>query len=184
VSTIPEVFTAGDTVAWIESAVPSTADSAVAYLRANVPQGATLNGVLTGSGWEFVLASNVSGALPPLNSWKLQVNAVAGGITTTVNRASFSILPSLAYTGSPTALDLRSQNEKDLEAVEAAIRALVSGAQEYRIGFGNQGRTVRRADLADLIAWRDRLAALVAAEKRAENGKADRNVYVRFTPWA
>jgi hypothetical protein len=183
VTTIPEVFTAGDTVTWVESAVPSAANAAVAYLRANVPQGATLNGVLTSDGWEFTLAGNISAALPPLDSWKLQVNAEAGGITTTVNRATFTILPSLAYTGSPTALDLRSQNEKDLEAVEAAIRALVSGAQEYRIGFGNQGRTVRRADLSDLIQWRDRLASLVAAEKRAESGKTDRNVYVRFTPW-
>ena len=75
-----------------------------------------------------------------------------------------------------------------MAAVEDAIRALVAGAQEYRIGTGtgNGGRMVRKADLATLIEWRDRLKAEVAKEKRADeiaNGKGDPNkLYVRFTP--
>jgi hypothetical protein len=44
---------------------------------------------------------------------------------------------------------------------------------------------VKRADLADLIAWRDRLKADVAREKLAENvvnGKGDgRSLYIRFS---
>lgn len=177
------MFTAGDTVAWIESAVPADATAAVAYLRANVPQGATLSGLLVADGWQFTLPGNVSAALPALDSWKLQVSATVAGITTTVGRSGFEILPSLAYAGEPTAIDLRSQAEKDLAAAEEAIRALVSGAQEYRVGFGNQGRTVRRADLAELIEWRDRLRAQVAAEQRAASGNQSRSVFVRFTPW-
>ncbi len=94
------------------------------------------------------------------------------------------VLRSLTYSGQATALDLRSQAETDLIAVEAAIRALVSGAQEYRIGTPTGGRLVKRAELAQLIAWRDRLKADIAREKLAENvanGKGDgRSLYIRF----
>lgn len=111
---------------------------------------------------------------------------MVGGNPVTVNQASFTITRSLAYTGSPTAIDLRSQAQQDLDAIESAIRALTTGAQEYWIGSGGNGRKVRRADLAELIKWRDRLKAQVAAEKRAEdiaNGLGDgRRLYVRFTP--
>jgi hypothetical protein len=92
----------------------------------------------------------------------------------------------LAFSGTAGAFDDRSQAQKDLEAVEEAIRALTTGAQEYQIGsLGNGGRKVVRADLAELIKWRDRLKAEVAREKRAEmiaQGLGDpRRLYVRFT---
>lgn len=183
-SRIPAEFTAGDTVEWIESAVPDDATAATAYLRANVAQGATLSGVETADGWRFTLSGAVSEVFTPSDAWRAQVVAVVDGANCAVSTYGFTVLPSLAYTGSPTAIDLRSQAAKDLEQVEAAIRALVSGAQEYRIGFGNQGRTVRRADLEQLIAWRDRLRAEVAAEDRKLSGNTDRGIYVRFTPWA
>jgi hypothetical protein len=91
----------------------------------------------------------------------------------------------LAYQGQAGAFDDRSQAEKDLAAAEEAIRALVAGAQEYQIGaLGSGGRKVRRADLAELIKWRDGLKAEVMREKRAEiiaAGLGDpRRVYVRF----
>ena len=42
---------------------------------------------------------------------------------------SFQALRSLSYTGTPGAFDGRSQAEQDLEAVQAAIRAIVSSRQ-------------------------------------------------------
>lgn len=73
----------------------------------------------------------------------------------------------------------------DLETVELAIRTLISGAQEYRIGTPTGGRMVKRADLAQLIQWRDQLKAEIARDRMASslsNGTGDgRSLYIRFT---
>jgi hypothetical protein len=183
---IPATFTAGDLVTWTQESAPEGTTAIMAYLRTNAASGATLaaSGPVGGV-WTFTLPSATSAQLTP-GDWRLQEVAIVNGSPVTVNNASFAITPSLAYTGSPAAIDLRSQAEKDLADVEAAIRSLTTGAQEYWIGSGGNGRKVRRADLAELIKWRDRLKAQVAAEKRAEdiaNGLGDgRRLYVRFTP--
>jgi hypothetical protein len=94
---------------------------------------------------------------------------------------------SLAFSGTPGAFDDRSQDEIDLDAIKEAIRALVSGAQEYQVGaLGSGGRKVRRADLAELRKERDDLISRVAAARRAEalaQGVASsRRILVRFEP--
>lgn len=183
---IPATFTAGDLVTWTQERAPEGTTAITAYLRTNAASGATIaaSGPVNGI-WTFTLPSATTTQLTP-GDWRLQEVAMVGGNPVTVNQASFTITRSLAYTGSPTAIDLRSQAQQDLDAVESAIRALTTGAQEYWIGSGGNGRKVRRADLAELIKWRDRLKAQVAAEKRAEdiaNGLGDgRRLYVRFTP--
>ena len=72
----------------------------------------------------------------------------------------------------------------DLEGVEEAIRALIGGAQEYRIGTPTGGRMVKRAELAQLIAWRNQLKAEVARDRMANSlidGRGDgRSLYIRF----
>lgn len=182
---IPASFTAGDLVTWTQEAAPEGATAITAYLRTNAASGATIaaSGPINGV-WMFTLPAATSVQLTP-GEWRLQEVATVGGNPVTVNNASFTVTRSLAYTGNPTAVDLRTQAEKDLADVENAIRGLTTGAQEYWIGSGGNGRKVRRADLAELIKWRDRLKAQVAAEKRAEeiaNGLGDgRRLYVRFT---
>lgn len=183
---IPASFTAGDLVTWTQEAAPEGTTAITAYLRTNAASGATVaaSGPINGV-WTFSLPAATTAQLTP-GDWRLQEVATVNGNPVTVNNASFTITRSLAYTGNPTAIDLRSQAEKDLADVEAAIRALTTGAQEYWIGNSGNGRKVRRADLAELIKWRDRLKGQVAAEKRAEdiaNGLGDgRRLYVRFTP--
>ncbi len=77
-----------------------------------------------------------------------------------------------------------AQRLADLEAVEVAIRTLISGAQEYRIGTPTGGRMVKRADLAQLIQWRDQLKAEIARDRMANSlnaGRGDgRSLYIRF----
>ena len=72
----------------------------------------------------------------------------------------------------------------DLESVEEAIRALIGGAQEYRIGTPTGGRMVKRAELAQLIAWRNQLKAEIARDRMATSlidGRGDgRSLYIRF----
>jgi hypothetical protein len=78
--------------------------------------------------------------------------------------------------------DGRTQERQDLEAVETAIRVLVSGAvKSYTIGT----RSVTKQDMGDLIVWRDRLKAEVARQEAAEKVAAGlgrpNSVFVRFT---
>jgi hypothetical protein len=185
-SAIPTQFTAGDRVEWQEGEVPEGTNAVTAYLRTNAANGLTLAGTATDDplAWDFVITSAASATMQP-QAWQAQIVATVGVVDPdlyTIRTTGFTVLPSLAYTGLPGALDLRSQLEKDLETVEAGIRALVGGAQEYYVGTGTGGRRVRRADLAELIKWRDRLRAEIAAAKASELG-LDRKVYIRFMPY-
>ena len=179
----PSQIYVGDGVSWTDTLAP-TAASYTYYFRTNAAAGASVSGTLSNGVWTFNLpAATTSGFTA--GSWFYQAVSVTASVPTTQRTGGFTVAPSLTYAGAPTAIDLRSQAEIDLSAVDAAIRALVSGAQEYRIGTPTGGRMVKRADLAQLIAWRDRLKADVAREKLAEsvaNGKGDgRSLYVRFT---
>lgn len=180
---LPTQFYAGDVVTWTDDLVP-TASTYVYYLRTNAASGATVSGTLSSGVWTFTIAANVTTNFTP-GQWFYQAISVTSGVATTQRSGGFEVLRSLAYAGAATAIDLRSQTEIDLTAVELAIRTLVGGAQEYRIGTPTGGRLVKRADLAQLIAWRDRLKADLARERIAQNianGKGDgRQLFVRFT---
>ena len=178
----PSEIRAGDAIEWTDELAP-TATSYIYYFRTNAASGATSSGTLTQSKWTFTLSATTTAAFTP-GQWFYQAISTTATTPLTERTGGFTVQPSLVYSGSATAVDLRSQASIDLEAVEAAIRALVSGAQEYRIGTPTGGRMVKRADLAQLIQWRDLLKADVAREKIAENvanGKGDgRSLYIRF----
>ncbi len=179
----PSQIYVGDAVSWTDTVAP-TAASFTYYFRTNAASGATVAGTLSNGVWSFALSAATTSSFAT-GQWFYQAVSTTAGAPTTHYTGDFIVSPSLSYAGAPTALDLRSQAEIDLVAVEAAIRALATGAQEYRIGTPTGGRMVKRADLAQLIAWRDRLKADIAREKLAENvanGKGDgRSLYVRFT---
>jgi len=179
----PSKIYAGDAVSWIDDLAVG-ASSYAYYFRTNAASGATASGTLSGGLWTFTLPALTTAAFAT-GQWFYQAVSVTASQPLTERTGGFTVSPALSYAGAPTALDLRSQAQIDLDAVEAAIRALATGAQEYRIGTPTGGRMVKRADLADLIAWRDRLKADVAREKLAENvvnGKGDgRSLYVRFS---
>ena len=86
------------------------------------------------------------------------------------------------YSGTPGAYDGRTQTEQDLEAVNAAIRAVISGGavQEYTIG----NRHLRKMSMADLLQLQGLLNARVQRDLAAENianGLGNpRNMFVRF----
>ena len=175
-------FYQGDDFEWLEDA-PDDASGVIVWLRTRVAgSGHRLEGVDTESGWKFTLPASVTAGMVA-GVWSLQVNAIVDGKTTTIRQDQISILPGLAFTGSAPAFDDRSQAARDLESVEEAIRLLASidGPQEYTISGGGSMRRVTRADLSDLIKWRDQLKAEVAAEERAALGKS-RRILARFVP--
>ena len=181
---IPSEFRAGDFVSWTETEAPAGTTAIRAYLRTSAASGATVDATSSGSDWSFGIPAATTAGMAA-GSYLAQFVATVGAQPITYREARFQVLPSLAFTGSPTSIETRSAARIRLDNVEAAIDALTSGAQEYQIGVGSGGRTVRRADLKALVEWRDRLKAEVRAEERAEmiaNGQGDPNsLYIRFT---
>jgi hypothetical protein len=92
------------------------------------------------------------------------------------------VLPGLSYAGQPSAFDGRSQSQKDLDAVQAAIRAMIAGGAvaEYSIG----SRRLKKMELNDLLAFESTLKAAVKREQAAQlhaNGLGNpHNLFVRF----
>jgi hypothetical protein len=175
----------GDRVKWTEAGVPGSATAVTVWLRPiNAGASVEVNATPLGDGWRVELSEAVTAGMSS-GEWILQVVALVDNGRQTIRSGGLTVRQSLAGNGASGGFDYRSQAQIDLEAVEGAIRALVSGAQEYQIGsLGNGGRKVVKADLAELIKWRDRLAAQVAQEKRAQalaNGTAtSRKIRVAF----
>jgi hypothetical protein len=188
--TVPATIRAGDTIEWVQPPVAllsgETASAPnwglVYYLRTNMAaEGATIGGTARADGgWDLAISAGVSAGFDA-GRWYWQARVSRDGEVTTIATGSSDVLPSLAYSGTPAALDGRSKAEQDLDAVQAAIRALVTrGAKAYSIG----GRSWTSNDLGLLMQREAQLKAVVARERSAETvaaGLGDPgNVFVRF----
>ena len=189
---IPQKIQAGTTAIWVDdatvdifgAAVDNTTYSLTYYLRANTAgEGVTIASVAYESGWKTTLAAATTSAMDA-GTWYFQAVAtkLSDASVLELGRGSFTVEVSLAYAGTPGAFDGRSQAQKDLEAVQAAIRAIISGGgvSEYRIG----NRSLKKYDLTELLALESRLKADVVREKKAEmiaNGLGNpTSLFVRF----
>jgi hypothetical protein len=185
VSTIPSQFRAGDFVSWVEDDAPAGTTAIRAYLRTNAASGAVVDATASGNDWAFQISAATSATLTT-GAYLAQFVATVATNPITYREISFTVLPSLAFTGSPTAIETRSALRIRYDEIQEAIRVVTTQAQEYQIGVGGGGRKVRRADLPALIQERDNLRAQLTAEERASdlaNGKGDPNtLYTRFTP--
>lgn len=187
---IPSEIRAGDTIQWrdvegvdnLGNAVSSAAYTLTYYLRFNAAsEGATVVGTAYGTGWEFTVAAATSAGFDA-GTWFWQAVATKTGSTITLGSGQLTVLRSLSYSGTPGAVDGRSQAQQDLDAVQAAIRALVSGGvvREYTIG----SRSLKKYELADLLQLEAKLKADVKREQMADliaNGLGNpHNLFVRF----
>ena len=190
---IPPSITAGVDVVWTDAATTDIFGNAVTnathnltyYFRLNTAgEGVTVSGVAYESGWKVTIPAATSAGMDASPNWYFQalLTAISGGAVSEYSRGQIEVQASLAYSGTPAAFDGRSQAQKDLDAVQAAIRSLMNGGatQEYRIG----NRSLKRYDLADLIALESRLKAVVARENKAKiiaSGLGDpNNLFIRF----
>ena len=187
---IPSEFRAGDTVKWRDNSttdvfgndIQSSNYTLTYYLRTNTAsEGHSVVGTDYQDGWQFQIPSYTTSGFDS-GTWYFQAVADGLGQKFTLASGSLKVLASLSYSGTPAAFDGRSQTKKDLEAVQTAIRTLISGGavQEYKIG----NRNLKRYDLGDLIQLEGRLKAEVKREDQAEliaNGLGNpRQLYVRF----
>jgi hypothetical protein len=186
---IPATIRAGDTVRWRDEAstdnlgnpIDSGSWTLTYYLRTNTAsEGATVVGTASGTGWDFALAAATSAGFDA-GQWYWQAIATSGSDKVTVGAGQLQVLAALDYTGTPGAFDGRSQAQIDLDAVQAAIRAIVSGgAKQYNIG----SRSFTKLDLSELMERESKLKAEVKREQMADliaNGLGNpHNLFVRF----
>jgi hypothetical protein len=166
----------------VGNAIDSGSWTLTYYLRTNTAsEGATVVGVADGQGWAFTLAAATSAGFDA-GQWFWQAVATSGSEKVTLSAGQLEVLAALEYTGTPGAFDGRSQAQQDLDAVQAAIRAIVAGgvAKEYTIG----NRSLKKYDLADLLQLEGKLKAEVKREQMADliaNGLGNpHNLFVRF----
>jgi len=187
----PKTFRAGDYVQW---RLPSTTDnfndpisspdwSVTYYFRTNAEfEGASTTSTAYLDGFEFSLASSVTETFE-VGEWFYQAVAdKSGAEKQTIATGQFQVLPSLTFSGSnPEAIDGRTQLQKDYDAIEETIRALISGGLVKKYKIGN--RDVEKYELTELIMLRDKYKAMLVREKKAEmiaNGLGNpHNLYVR-----
>ena len=189
---IPARIRAGDTIKWrdmpaqdvLGNVIDSSSWTLTYYLRTNTNhEGATVVGTTYQQGWEFTIAAGTSTGFDAGQWFWQAIASNAGGEKLTLGAGQLTVDPALSYEGLPHAYDGRTQARKDLEAVQAAIRSMVSGGAvaEYTIGT----RRLKKMELADLLALESKLKADVVREERAAmiaNGMGDpRKIHVRFT---
>lgn len=189
--TVPAEIRAGDTVQWIEPAAvdldgnpaTSTTWTLTTFLRTNTAsEGATVTGTArSDGGWNMAISAATSGGFDA-GTWYWQTRISSGATVITVGSGTTLVAAALSYAGTPGAVDGRSQAEQDLDAVQAAIRAIVAkGSKSYTIG----NRSYTSQDLAVLMQREAQLKAIVARERAAEKvaaGLGDpRNLFVRFS---
>lgn len=187
--TVPALIYSGTTIEWIEPPAlvtdsPATSASwtlQVDFRTNTAGEGATVAGsARSDGGWDVSLSATTT-ADWDAGTWYWQKRITSGAVVVAIGSGTTQVLPSLSYTGDPTAFDGRSQAEQDLDAVQAAIRAIVAkGAKQYSIG----NRSYTSNDLGLLMQREAQLKAIVARERAAEKiaqGLGDpRNVFVRF----
>ncbi len=187
---IPAQIRAGDTVKWRDQAgrdnlgteITSASWTLTYYLRTNTAsEGATVVGVTYGQGWEVSIPAATSAGFDA-GQWYWQAIATAGSEKVTLGAGQLEVLAALNYAGAPGAFDGRTQAQKDLDAVQAAIRTMISGGavQEYTIG----NRRLKKMEMADLLTLEGKLKAEVKREQAAQlaaNGLGNpHNLFVRF----
>ena len=186
---IPKKIYAGTTIKWRDDAAVGPLNESITsadwtltyYLRTNTAsEGHTVAGTSYGTGWEFTISATDSAGFDA-GDWFFYAEASKGSEKFTLGNGQLEVLASLSYTGQPGAFDGRTQAEKDLDAVTAAIRAIIADkAAEYSIG----NRTFKRVDLAELRTRESQLNYIVNLERRRAkiaNGLGDPfTKYVRF----
>jgi len=188
--TVPAEITAGSTLQWVEPVAtdpagnPATSASWTLSIlfRTNVSgEGATITGsARSDGGWDVALSAALTTGWST-GTWYWQRKITSGSDVVITGNGTTTISPSLSFTGDPTAFDGRSQAEQDLEAVQTAIRSLISkGARQYSIG----SRSYTANDLGLLMQREAQLKAIVARERAAEKaaqGLGDPGtMFVRF----
>jgi hypothetical protein len=183
--TVPRSIVAGDRQVWRHrdlrgtdpvTGSPVTLDPAIYSLTWTIAGETTVNVSAGNDGGEYV---TIFDAPAVKGNYFYQAYVSRSGARLTLSSGPIEVVENLAVVATP--FDGRSQLEKDLESIEAAIRVVVAGGvQSYSI----QGRSLSKLSLGELIALRDKYKADLQSQRAAEavrRGEGDpRRSFVRF----
>lgn len=186
---IPASLAKGDSFTWKDDPtcdnLGNAIDSSVYTLKYAIRGAVSLDLTATqdGSGWQTSISTTQSNTLQA-GTYFWQAFAVDDPTTPTkritVGQGQLNITENLASASG--VFDGRSQVQKDLEAVQLAMRTMVSGGavQSYMIA----GRSVQKMQMSDLIILETKLKYQLMRERKAElikNGLGNpHNLSVRF----
>ena len=175
----PVFFTAGDTVQWRKQLTdyPVSEGWELVYsFRGQGPGQGFETAPDTDSGDHLVTLNPATTA--PLKAGPVYYVAkvTLGDAVYTVSRGQIEVKADLTALSVDAHYDARSQTEKDLAAVEGAIRTQINGGivQEYSIG----NRSLRRYSLAELQELKKDLRAQINQKQQQQN-LADGNPFLR-----
>lgn len=184
---IPNEIVAGDSVSWFDEAfkdnIGNDIDPSAWTLKYAIRGAVTVTktaSVVDGK-WKTTLAPADTSEIASSTILYWQAYAEKDTDRVTLATGQITVKPSLVSVEDPE-FDGRSQIKKDLDAVQAAIRAMISGGavKSYTIGT----RQIEKMSLSDLFALESRLKADYAQETKADKiakGLGNpRNLYIRF----
>lgn len=162
----PTQFTAGDTVRWTRD-LPDyrPADGwTLEYVFVADGDRQTVTATDAGDGTHEVHITPTASAnfTPGFYQWAAYVSD--GSARHTINRGSVEVLRDLV--GETTGHDTRSHVKRVLDALEATLEGK---ATDDALSMEINGRSLRRMDPGDLLAWRDRYRAEYRREQAAED---------------
>lgn len=182
---IPRKLVNGDSFTWKDAATMDNlrnAISAPTWTLLYAIRGAVnldLTATQDGTGWSTTISKVQSATLTP-GEYYWQAFASAGTSRIAIGAGKLTMLVNLA-TASAGA-ELRSQTKQDLDAVQAAMRAMIAGGAVAKYVIAN--RQVEKMHMTDLIALESKLKVQLAREQRADdqaNGLGNpNNTFVRF----
>lgn len=164
----PTEITPGETTEWQKSLAdysPADGWALTYYFRNTSGTGFDVTATADGGSWE-VSAAVPTSVSPGRIDWEAWVKK--GGDERLVGAGSATVRKSLKGTAAGDAVDNRTQAEKDLDAVRAAlVPATSAGVQEYEIQGVGSSRRLRNYSREDLLRLEESLAQRVNAERRA-----------------
>jgi hypothetical protein len=166
----PDELSPGDTAEWRKALSDYRAGDGWAltyYFRNASGTGFDVVGVADGDAWEMSVEvpANVTPGRIDWEAW-----ATKGAEKQRVGRGKATVAQSLKALAANAACDGRTQAERDLDAVRAAlVPTTAAGVQEYEIGGAGTNRRVRYFSKAELLELETRLAQRVNRERRRAN---------------
>lgn len=182
---IPAQITNGDSVSWLDDPSfdnlknPVSPPSWTLVYSIIGAQKLEITSSQQGGGWKTTMTAAQS-LLLSAGEYYWSAFATNGSDRVTLGKGKLVILPNLH--AQSAGVDNRSQTKKDLDAVQAAMRALISGGAITKYIIGH--RQVEKMTMADLIQVESKLKFQLAREERADrtaNGQGNpNNSLVRF----
>lgn len=182
---IPSELTSGDSKTWVDAPTVDnlgneiSSDEWTLYYKIAGAKTLLLTATASGSGWSTAITAAQSATLPA-GDYFWQAYATKSTERVTLGAGQIKILKNLANVSD--GFDGRSQIRKDLEAVQAAMRAIIQGGavQEYTIA----NRSLTKMRMGELIVLESKLKMDLVSEEKASkiaDGKGSPDsLYIRF----